>query len=180
MRKLSYMENTAFQGNNGRVRVLVVSNSDIEAAGGGDSNREIAEALARDYDVILALPSATNYTHSGFAVIYYNQRNLVLVARDSELVICDKDVFAANRFFTDSGSIAAANLPRLRQGVIDAEAIDAEQDSSYFVWVPPEQPGPRPPGGALHKWRYYLQKGGLRLAIRRALTGIRRRLGPRG
>lgn len=173
------MEHSTYQGNSGRVRVLVVGEAAVSPEQDTDDEScVIAKALSRDHDVILALPATTTYTHDDFAVIHYNQRNLGLVARDSEVVVCGRDVFQANSFFQDSGNAATASLPRLKEGRIDADGPDAD-GSHFYIWVPPVARGSQPRAGLRYKWRYYRQRGGTGYALRRVLASAGRRLGLR-
>lgn len=173
------MQNTVVAENNGRPRVLVISSQNIRLEDDRDDEaRDIAAALARDHDVILALPATTGFTHRDFAVIYYNQRNLVLVAKDCEAVVCGREVVEANSFFNDSGSIAVASLPRLRQGVIENIGNPnglAANGKQYYVWTPPEQVAPSGAGHFLARLRYLLRQGGVRYTVRRGLAAARRR-----
>lgn len=173
------MNNIPTEEENARLRVLVVSDAIVSPDGdpGGEA-WEIAEALSRDYDVILALPGATSYTHGDFAVIYYNQRNLGLVARDSEAVICGRDILEANSFFRAAGSVAPTSRARLRQGVIEGVAAPAAATGdSYYIWLPPEDQDQRGAGHYLARLRFHKQRGGYRYMLSRVLIAARRRLG---
>ncbi|RJQ43901.1 MAG: hypothetical protein C4534_07245 [Gaiellales bacterium] len=167
------MVNNVYQGNNSRIRVLVVGSEAVSPEEGrDDEGREIAEALSREYDVILALPATTSYTHPDFAVIYYNQRNLGLVAQDSELVVCGRDIFAANSFFSD-GAAVPASPTLLKRGIIEAAGGG---DGPYYVWRPPE----RESAGQVGRWRrlrLIRQQGGMRMVARFILAAFRKRLG---
>lgn len=178
------MQNAVITENNGRTRVLVISDRDIPLEDGGDHEaRDIAAALARDHDVILALPATTGFSHRDFAVIYYNRRNLGLVAKDSEAVICGREVFEANGFFNDSGRAAVASLPRLRQGVIEAIASPdalAATGKQYYIWTPPEPVAPSGIGHSLARLRFLLRQGGVRYTLRRAMAAARRHRRPGG
>lgn len=93
----------------GRTRVLVVA-----AAAGTDpaTGRAwgLAEALAAGHDVILALPAVTGLTHPAFAIVYYNRRNLALMVRDSDAVVCEAAAAADQPFLLEQGRPVALDL----------------------------------------------------------------------
>ncbi len=78
----------------------------------GVANRcwPLAEALSADDDVILALPVLTRLSHEQFAVVYYNSRNIGLVARDSDVVICDTGALTLHPQLMDAGKPMAVDL----------------------------------------------------------------------
>lgn len=164
--------------------MLVVSGTASEEDGAWDDAWSMATALSRDHDVILALPATSSHTHPDFAIIYYNQRNLGLVAKDSEAVVCDSSIVAANPFFISSGSIIPADAIRLRMGVLGGSdaALEQQEDppEGYYIWVPPEEKPAGASAGYMKKIRYYMHKGGVRYTVRRALASLRRRLGSGG
>lgn len=160
--------------------MLVVSDTASPEGDHWDEAWEMASALARDHDVILALPAATSHTHRDFAVIYYNQRNLGLVAKDSEAVVSSADIIAANTFFTSSGSIVTANASQLRRGILagDSETTPAAPGvDGYYIWIPAEEKPGHGPKHTIKKLRYYMHKGGIRYTARRAFTSLKWRLG---
>lgn len=184
-RKLIYMNQSAAETINDRVRVLVVSDTAEPDSGQWDAVWKVAAALAREHDVILALPAATSYSHTDFAVIYYNQRNLGLVAKDSEAVVCGGDIIADHSFFTDDGSIVPTSVTLLRQGFLRERAGEparAEDPAAggYYIWFPPEEKNKHGVSHYGKKLRYYLHKGGVRYTAARALKSVKRRLGPGG
>lgn len=173
------MQNSVAAENNSRPRVLVISNQEMPPEDDRDHEaRDIALALSRDHDVILALPATTGFTHRDFAVIYYNRRNLGLVAQDSDAVVCGREIVEANRFFSDGGSIAVVSLPRLRQGMIESIGSPnglAANGRQYYVWTPPEQAAPSGAGHFLARLSYLLRQGGVRYTVRRGWAAARRR-----
>ena len=51
-------------------------------AGESDCCWALAEALSANRDVILALPKLSDFPTASFAIVYYNSRNIAMVARD--------------------------------------------------------------------------------------------------
>jgi len=70
----------------------------------------LAETLAESYDIILAVPAITELSHKRFAVVYFTGRNIRLVARDSDVVVCDAAVLAQHPHLLDSGKPLAIDL----------------------------------------------------------------------
>ncbi|MCL4472355.1 MAG: hypothetical protein M1455_00220 [Actinobacteria bacterium] len=94
-------------------RVLVACSEPPEAVdppAATDRCWPMAEALAAGHDVILAVPAVTGLYHRRFAVVYYNSRNLWLVARDSDVVVCDAAVLAGNPQLLKAGKPLAVDL----------------------------------------------------------------------
>lgn len=109
-------------------RVLVVCNEMPEpgAAGGADRCWTLAEALSANHDVILALPELSGLSHGSFAVVYYNSRNIAMVARDSDVVISDAPALAHHQQLLNAGKpvavdLASVVLPQTGGTVIDTE-----------------------------------------------------------
>lgn len=175
------MEMNAQGAKDRKVRVMVVTSRATPPQEEGDNRAwKVAEALSRSHDVILALPATTDFTHRQFAVIYYNQRNLGLIARDSDVVICDRDAARSHDFFTTSGSISPAPASLLLEGALGGAGPSArtrEGDSDYYVWTPPEEKHRYGPSHYARRLRYYLRTGGVRFTAARALGALRRRLG---
>jgi len=167
-----------------RLRVLIVSDSqdaDSDLTAGGLWH--LAEALSPRNDVILAFPRRTGAQHADFAVIYYNQRNLGLLAADSDVVILAPGVRETNpplislgkfRVLT-AGQILSEGLlpPGLREMPAGAEDLGA--GGLVVLW--PDAPAG--PSGAGHHWRrlrYHLQHGGILRVASRGGALIKRRL----
>lgn len=92
-------------------RVLVVC-SKVSGQDGATGDRcwLLAESLASAHDVILALPQVSELVHENFAVVYYNARNVGLVARDSDVVICDAGAMESHARLVDVGKPVAVDL----------------------------------------------------------------------
>ena len=88
-------------------RVLVACSGQPETT---DRSWLMAEALSSRHDVILAVPAVTGLSHRKFAVVYYNARNLWLIARDSDVVVCDPAVLAAQPQLLKAGKPVAVDL----------------------------------------------------------------------
>ncbi len=91
-------------------RVLVISSGAIPDNKQDNRSWGLAESLGLDEDVILAGPSLTGASHSSFAVVYYNHRNIDMIARDSDVVICDPDVVKAHPSLINAGTPVAVDL----------------------------------------------------------------------
>lgn len=109
-----------------RTRVLVVA-GDAGPNPAGSRAWGLAEALAASHDVILALPVVTGLFHGAFTVIYYNSRNLALLARDSDAVVCEAEVAADNPSLLDQGRPVALDLDGLSpQSGLEGPAAQAD------------------------------------------------------
>ena len=94
-------------------RVLVAGSEPPEASdplASPDRCWPLAEALAAVHDVILAVPAVTGLYHHSFTVVYYNSRNLWLVARDSDVVVCDAAVLAGHPLLLKAEKPLAVDL----------------------------------------------------------------------
>ncbi|MHB8793018.1 MAG: hypothetical protein ACYC6O_06735 [Thermoleophilia bacterium] len=92
-------------------RVLVVcGDTQGPDEAGGDRCWLLAESLASAHDVILAIPRVSGLSHQDFAVVYYNARNVGLVARDSDVVICDATALESHGQLIDAGKPVAMDL----------------------------------------------------------------------
>lgn len=92
-------------------RVLVVcGNTPGPDEAAGDRCWLLAESLASAHDVILALPEVSELFHEDFAVVYYNARNVGLVARDSDVVVCDAAALESHITIIDAGKPVAMDL----------------------------------------------------------------------
>ena len=93
-------------------RVLVVCNEVPEPGTAGETDRcwALAEALSANHDVILALPKLSGLSHGSFAIVYYNSRNIAMVARDSDVVICDPPALALHQQLLNAGKPVAVDL----------------------------------------------------------------------
>ena len=93
-------------------RVLVVCNEVSEPGTAGETDRcwALAEALSANHDVILALPKLSGLSHGSFAVVYYSSRNIAMVARDSDVVICGTAALALHQQLLNAGKPVAVDL----------------------------------------------------------------------
>lgn len=106
-------------------RVLVVcGNAVVPDDIAGDRCWMLAESLAAAHDVILALPQVSELFHDDFAVVYYNARNVGLVARDSDVVICDAAALGAHARLIDVGKPVAMDLAGVDITSADLPAAD--------------------------------------------------------
>lgn len=115
-----------------RKRILVISDAGEGARPGGARSESrpawtLAEALSLDHDVILAVPGITKDSHPRFAVVYYNRRNIGLLASDSDLVIFGPPVLKENPFLEKVGFLAAASRQAIKKG--DFEGISRLQEA---------------------------------------------------
>lgn len=93
----------------------------------GDRCWQLAESLASAHDVILALPQVSELFHEDFTVVYYNSLNVGLVARDSDVVVCDAGVLESNARLVDAGKPVAVDLA----GADSSTAVLAPAD--FFI-----------------------------------------------
>jgi hypothetical protein len=93
-----------------------------QAAGGATRCWRLAEALAGSHDVILALPTVSQFFHEQFAVVFYNHRNIGMMASDSDVVVCDAAVTALYHKLLDAGKPVVADLTGLTAPNEEAQA----------------------------------------------------------
>ncbi|MDO8736376.1 MAG: hypothetical protein Q7K29_04760 [Thermoleophilia bacterium] len=127
-------------------RVLVVCSKAPGPDGApGDRCWLLAEALASAHDVILALPRVTQLFHEDFAVVYYNARNVGLVAHDSDVVVCDSEALESHARLVEAGKPVA----------VDVAGIDAMTDAlaaaDFYICQSGEERG---------RWLQYLKDAG--------------------
>ncbi len=91
----------------------------------------LAEALADSHDVILALPFISQLSHENFAVVYYVGRNIPLVARDSDCVVCDAEALVRNPLLLDAGKPLAVDLDGFGVTIND-ETLDVLTTADFF------------------------------------------------
>lgn len=169
-----------------RKRLLVVSSEDIAPAGSGaESIWGLTEALSRENDVILAVPGISESSHPGFAVVYYNRRNLSLLARDSDAVILETAVVADHPFFKEGGELLTADWDSITEGISEGMmAVEdpaarltgstAAEQAGFLVWIPPVEK--RGPLHYLRRLRFHLRYGGVRHTFAYGAARIRRKL----
>ena len=173
-------QNSRFPGPRTRVLVVASGSDEHDDAVSGPAWK-LAEALSKPFDVILAVPAITRSQHPDFAVVYYNRRNLALLAGDSDIVFISGKELALQPSLAGLGTtVAASDLsasapgdlpgyvpPRLSSLAEVREANPGLSDmlgSGGLMVVIPEPPPPPATGlaryvGAL---RYHLRQGGLR------------------
>lgn len=156
---------TSDRNEHGRNRVLVVSSEPVSQDDSSPAGRcwELAESLSQSHDVILALPRLTDLSHRCFAVLYYNRRNIRLLAEGCDVVICDQLVLKAHPSLAEAG----------RPVITDLDTPAGE------LQLPPPHRVQRGPLHYLRRLRYYLQAGGWRLVIYQARALIKRKIGVR-
>jgi len=104
----------------------------------GDRCWQLAESLASANDVILALPQVSELFHENFTVVYYNARNVGLVARDSDLVICDAGALESHARLVDSGKPIAVDLAGTdasMDGLATADFFFCQSEEERRVWL---------------------------------------------
>lgn len=165
-----------------RPRVLVIS-SEKDGAGIDTAANDcwrLAKDLAARHDVMLALPIITEASHPAFAVVYYNRRNISLLARDSDLVVCDQGVPADNQFFTRKGRFEEAGPADLREGWLPesddlkAGAGSLNGKAGYLVWIPFKEK--RGVSYYLGRARFHFETGGLWRTLSRGLHLVKRKI----
>ncbi|GBE58083.1 hypothetical protein BMS3Abin01_01011 [bacterium BMS3Abin01] len=145
----------------------------------------LAEALSAGHDVILCMPAITAVSHPGFAVVYYNQRNLSLLARDSDMVLVQSGAAEAHAFFSESGKLFAADWGTIIAGRLPAgqppAAGEAPADNGgpdFLVWLPPvERKGPV---YYFRRLRFHLETLGWRRTARRGWSLVSGKISGRG
>lgn len=118
-------------------RVLVVC-SEAPGPDGADGDRcwQLAESLASAHDVILGLPQVSELCHPDFTVVYYNARNVGLVAQDSDVVICDAGALEKHARLVDAGKPVAVDLTGIDTATAALPAADF-----FFCQTDEERPG---------------------------------------
>ncbi|MBI5870915.1 MAG: hypothetical protein HZB44_08205 [Actinobacteria bacterium] len=119
-------------------RVLVVcSNTPGPGEAAGDRCWLLAESLASAHDVILALPQVSELFHEDFAVVYYNARNVGLVARDSDVVICDATALESHLSLIDAGKPVAMDLTGadIAANLPAADFFICQSEEERRVWL---------------------------------------------
>ncbi|MHB9112167.1 MAG: hypothetical protein ACYC4D_06015 [Thermoleophilia bacterium] len=120
-------------------RVLVVcGNTPGPDEAAGDRCWLLAESLASAHDVILALPQVSELFHKDFAVVYYNARNVGLVARDSDVVICDAAALESHVKLIDAGKPVAMDLTgaeSMAAGMPAADFFICQSEEERRVWL---------------------------------------------
>jgi len=92
---------------------------DIQAPAIATRCWQMAEGLAADHDVILALPTVSELFHQNFAVVYYNGRNIRMVAQDSDVVVCDSAVLSLHPHLLDAGKPTVVDLAGVKPPAFD-------------------------------------------------------------
>lgn len=145
----------------------------------------LAEALSRDYDVILTTPATGKASHPGFAVVYYNRRNLGLLSRDSDLVLVEAPLVNDYDFFSETGKLFNADWDTIIGGSLSEPALlplelagSAGPGPDFKVWIPPlEKKGF---SYYLGRLRFHFRAGGIRRVLSRGVAAASRKRGRRG
>lgn len=142
--------------------MLVVSSEAVAPGDASPAGRcwRLVEELSGGHDVILALPRTTGYTHRRVTVLYYNRRNIRLLAESSDVVFCEPSVLAAHPALAETGRPIITSL-EVPAGGLDLPA-------------PPEKRR-----GLLHyarRFRYHMRTSGLRAMLSYGFMVLRSRL----
>jgi hypothetical protein len=127
-----------------RSRILVISDRKIatEADIPESSGWRLAAALAKIQDVILAVPERTGLSHRDFAIVYYNRRNIALIAADSDAVVLDARTLTRLPQLIATGTPVAAGLEavsaRARPGDLPGAGLEGALASADFFFCPDE------------------------------------------
>jgi len=133
-------------------RALIVC-SKVPAPEGATGDRcwSLAESLAPAHDVILALPEVTQLFHEDFAVVYYNARNVGLVARDSDVAVCDAEALESNPQLVDAGIPVAVDVSDIDPTSAEVGNADAIATADFYICRSEEERG---------RWLGYLKEAG--------------------
>lgn len=116
--------------------MLVISGTAVPESDLANRSWRLAELLSRVADIILAVPELTGLSHAGFAVVFYNRRNIGMIARDSDAVVCDPDVIKAHPFIINTGAPVAVDLgaasASLRQRELPGAAMESALMADFF------------------------------------------------
>lgn len=170
----------------GRSRVLVVTAADVhEQQGAPPPAWELAETLSREYDVILTTPATGAASHPDFAVIYYNRRNLALLAGDSDLVLVEAPIVRDYDFFSGTGKLFNADWDSIISGNLSESALlppgqrtPGDGERHFMAWAPPHEK--RGLSYYLGRVRFHMRAGGLRRVLSRGMAAVLWKLGGRG
>lgn len=140
--------------------MLVVSDEEMGDVAGHPLGWHLAESLSGDFDVILATPVYSAASHRSFAVVYYNRRNLGLLANASDFVVLVPETADRFAFFGETGNLRLFEREDSQGGLAGlAAAVDRSHPApEILIWTPP-----LPPGGPVHylrRLRYHLKTGG--------------------
>ncbi|MBE0429398.1 MAG: hypothetical protein IBX61_05955 [Thermoleophilia bacterium] len=166
-------------------RVLVICGPpDFDAGLPAGSLWDLAEALAGANDVILAIPEITQASHPGFAVVFYNRRNIKLLARDSDMAVFSHSVLATHPQLMELGSLKAVQARDLAQGKVvggrplAADDIVASLDEGEMIVLSPAARAEANAGFAYYLERigHHLRAGGPLRAASRGGSLIKRKI----
>ena len=152
----------AAAGNSINRRILVVGSEAV----GPDSKSpaagcwRLAEELSGGHDVILALPATTSYAHRDFAVLYYNNRNIRLIAGGCDIVFCDEAVLESYPALAEAGVPVVSSLEVPPGGLT----------------LPPVVKKGRGPRHYLKRFRYHMRTSGLMAVLRYSFMLLKNRL----
>lgn len=138
----------------------MVSDEEMGDVAGHPLGWHLAEALSRDFDVILATPVYSAASHRSFAVVYYNRRNLGLLADASDFVVLVPETADRYAFFSEAGSLRSFDSESAQSGLPGLAAAVARSHPApeILIWTPPPPPGG--PAHYLRRLRYHLKTGG--------------------
>lgn len=171
------------------LKVLIVSGDEPGGGAGTAAVKDgpawsLAETLAPGHDVILAVPRVSGISHPLFAVVFYNARNIGLLARDSDVVIIYRSAFAAHPGLADAGRLEAAAETAISAGRFMGRAVLKKTDilaglgpEELLVLYPAAPEGA--PQGVSHyfnRLRFHLRHSGARQTASRGTTLIKRKI----
>ncbi len=118
--------------------MLVISSDAVPDKTRINRNWLLAESLSLEADIILALPELTRMSHPMFAVVYYNRRNIDLIARDSDAVVCDPVVIKRHPALVNTGASFAIDLAAVDRRSPTGPATEPALEVADFFFCPDE------------------------------------------
>ena len=154
------------------------------APAGFRSAWELAESLSGPYDVILAVPEKTLLSHPDFAVVYFNRRNIGLLAHDSEVVICPVSVIDLHPFLVQEVRPVLTGLAELKDAgleeILAGRGAGGKQPGStgaqLAVWLSPGAQSHKGIRYYMGRLRHHLKTGGARGAAGQGGSLIKRKI----
>lgn len=171
-----------------RLRVLIIAaGDDTGQSEQPEAARRLAGALAPGHDVVLAVPVVGGPADRSFAVVYYNRRNLALLARDSDVVIPGPGAAEQHPELLELGPVAASPLSALMEGDLghgrrlerSAGTGEINADELFIIRPVPARPPKRGLSYYRARFRYLMRTGGPRYVAARAAAKLKRKMGGR-
>ena len=129
----------------GKSSMLVISSRVVSPDNVSPASRcwQLAGALAKTQEVILAVPEVTGLSHHGFAVVYYNHRNIGMISRDSDAVVCDAAVLREHPSLINAGAPVAVGLAGMtgwsRPGTLPGAGMESVIAVADFFFCPDQE-----------------------------------------